>query len=290
MKNVLERLLVFAIGLPALLAVIFFLPYRSHLVLNVVVVVFCALGALEFSRMLKRKGLGAGAGEALVLGGLPPAAMTLCVSFGWSPFFVAAAALVCAAFCLIRCAFTPAREFDGAAARLAAGFSLTLYPGLLLGCIILLGALSPSPSSQAILLTTCLCMALVNDGAAWFFGILFGAGNKGVVAVSPNKSVAGFAGGMIASLVVGVAASLWAPGVFKAARFPPAVSGAILGLGVGIASIAGDLAESAVKRSSGVKDSGALVPGRGGVLDSVDSLSLAAPVFFILYNALFNIK
>ena len=51
---------------------------------------------------------------------------------------------------------------------------------------------------------------------------------------------------------------------------------------VGIVGIVGDLVESGLKRSAGVKDSGIIIPGRGGILDSVDSLALAAPVFYCL--------
>jgi phosphatidate cytidylyltransferase len=290
MRNILERLLVFLLGVPALLAVVFFLPQKNHLVLNMVVIVFCVLGALEFSSILKKKNLKLHAAEAIVLGGLSPLTMTLYVSFGWTPFLVAASALVCAAYCLIRCAFTGAQKLEEACTHLAAGFSLIFYPGLLLGCIILMSGLSDSAGAQTTILVTYLCMVLVNDGAAWLFGMLFGKGNKGIVAASPNKSIAGFIAGVAASVAVGIFASLWAPGVFEAAYFPAAASGILLGLSTGIASIVGDLAESAIKRSSGVKDSGGLMPGRGGILDSVDSLSLAAPVFFIIYHALFNIS
>jgi phosphatidate cytidylyltransferase len=290
MKNILERLLVFLIGVPAILAVIFFLPQKNHLVLNVGVIVFCVLGALEFSSILKKKNLNLRTAEAIVLGGLSPLTMTLYVSFGWTPFLVAASALVCASYCLIRCAFTPTGKLDEACPHLVAGFSLVFYPGLLLGCIILMSGLSNQAGAQTTILASYLCMVLVNDGAAWLFGMLFGKGNKGIVAASPNKSIAGFIAGVGASVIVGIAASLWAPEVFEAAYFPATASGILLGFTTGIASIIGDLAESAIKRSSGVKDSGGLMPGRGGILDSVDSLSLAAPVFFIIYNALFNIR
>jgi phosphatidate cytidylyltransferase len=129
--------------------------------------------------------------------------------------------------------------------------------------------------------------------------MLFGKSNKGIVAASPNKSIVGFVAGIASSVALGVAAAVYFPDAFRAnpeiegilkAKFSPISSGIILGLTTGIASTLGDLAESALKRSAGVKDSGNLMLGRGGVLDCIDSLSIAAPVFFIVYNVLFEIK
>ena len=61
----------------------------------------------------------------------------------------------------------------------------------------------------------------------------------------------------------------------------------ILGFITSLAAIIGDLIESVFKRSCEVKDSGSLIPGRGGILDSIDSIVIAAPVFYIGYNFLF---
>ena len=113
-----------------------------------------------------------------------------------------------------------------------------------------------------------------NDSLAWFFGMLFGR-KRGIVAVSPSKSMIGFLGGFLGSL---------AAGVFSFALFPQAWNSDIslvlfLSAAMGISVIIGDLVESALKRSSGVKDSSSIIPGRGGVLDSFDSLLFSAPVF-----------
>ena len=61
-----------------------------------------------------------------------------------------------------------------------------------------------------------------------------------------------------------------------------------MGFAVATAGITGDLIESVFKRSAGVKDSGSIIPGRGGILDSIDSILTAAPVYYILVYILYN--
>jgi phosphatidate cytidylyltransferase len=164
--------------------------------------------------------------------------------------------------------------------RTAAGLSLMIYPGLFMACIVRMSAF---PRANLVILLF-LLIVFVNDSAAWAAGMLFGGGNRGLVPASPNKSVAGFIGGIGASILIGGGAELFIRSVFVS-RFP--LGGMVLGLCTGIAANLGDLAESALKRSSGLKDSGNLIPGRGGILDSIDSISLAAPVFYLLYRAIF---
>lgn len=286
LKNIIDRLLVFVIGLPLTLASVFLFPWYNHLILNILVTVFSAFGALEFADMLRKKKPGPRKIEALIYGGLPPLATTLYVSLdraGWLP---AAAVLLCAASALIICAFSSAEKLEEAAGRLTACISVIIYPGSFLACIILMSVFSHSTE----LIIVFLCTVLINDASAWLFGMLFGRRNRGFVAASPNKSVAGFIGGFLGSMVLCVASSLLWPEIFAAARFSAITSGIILGLTTGLAATTGDLAESALKRGSGIKDSGFIIPGRGGILDSVDSISFAAPIFLIVYNALFLIQ
>jgi phosphatidate cytidylyltransferase len=129
---------------------------------------------------------------------------------------------------------------------------------------------------------------MINDSAAWAAGMLFGSGNRGIIPASPNKSVAGFIGGTAAAVLAGLGGVLLFPAVFAPKLLPPLPSGLILGLFLGAAASLGDLMESALKRSSGIKDSGSIIPGRGGVLDSIDSIALAAPVFYAVYRILFG--
>ena len=113
-----------------------------------------------------------------------------------------------------------------------------------------------------------------SDIGAYAFGRAFG-GPKLAPAISPGKTWSGAAGGLLAAMLVGeaVAATLSPSAIGRAASIACAL---------GIASQAGDLLESWVKRRFNVKDSGRLIPGHGGLLDRLDGLLAAAPVAAIL--------
>jgi phosphatidate cytidylyltransferase len=116
-------------------------------------------------------------------------------------------------------------------------------------------------------------IAQLNDVLQYTFGKLFGR-RPIAPAVSPNKTWEGFIGGTVTTVAVGTA--LW-----WATPFPPLVAAA-MSLVITIMGFAGGLTMSAIKRDRGVKDFGALIEGHGGVLDRVDSLLFAAPVYFHL--------
>ncbi len=108
-----------------------------------------------------------------------------------------------------------------------------------------------------------------SDIGAYLIGRLVG-GRRLAPRISPGKTWSGAVGGLAAALLVGwVATAAWG--------LPPA-PGLLVSGALGVVSQAGDLLESAIKRHFGVKDSGRLIPGHGGLLDRLDGLLAAAPV------------
>jgi phosphatidate cytidylyltransferase len=290
MRKMLQRLLVFFIGLPLVILIVYFLPHYHHLALNITVMVFSALGALELSTMLGKKQLVISKTGALVLGVLMPLAETLTRSFNWSNGIPAVFLMAGVCWILVSGVFCSAETLDRFINRLAAGFAVLIYPGLLLEWIIKMGRWEQAE----IIISVFLLTAISNDSAAWAAGMLFGRGNQGLIPASPNKSIAGFIGGTIASIAVGTGAARLLPGIFvprfdsAAVLSSPLGAGFLLGLCSGVAAALGDLAESAIKRSCGSKDSGRIMLGRGGILDSIDSIALAAPVFYLVFSLLFK--
>ena len=111
------------------------------------------------------------------------------------------------------------------------------------------------------------------DSGAYFAGRAWGK-NKLAVVVSPGKTWEGFAGAMLIAVVLAIAAA-----VYWYSDLKPQVMFVLLCVVTVIFSVVGDLFESLFKRQAGVKDSGKLLPGHGGVLDRIDSLTAAAPIF-----------
>lgn len=124
-------------------------------------------------------------------------------------------------------------------------------------------------------------MVWATDIAAYVAGSRFGT-HKIAPRLSPGKSWEGLAGGMLGAGIVGAAAGIWA-------SFPTdPLEGFLIGLILAVISQAGDLFESWIKRRAGVKDSGTLLPGHGGMLDRVDGLVFAAPAFALMVMLLGN--
>jgi phosphatidate cytidylyltransferase len=149
-----------------------------------------------------------------------------------------------------------------------------MYVGLPLGALIWVQVMR---GPQA--LTWMLAVIALSDSAQYYTGRAFGR-RKLAPAVSPAKTVEGAIGGLLAAGVAGAAlGAWWLPDVSPAMAALAALALAALG-------IAGDLFESLLKRSAGVKDASSLIPGHGGVLDRIDSYLFAAPGYYLFLRFL----
>ena len=113
-----------------------------------------------------------------------------------------------------------------------------------------------------------------SDSFAYFSGRLFGK-HKMAPKISPKKTWEGFAGGVVLTLILG----------FFIENYFPELRGNWMVVGFLVATFAplGDLVESQLKRSFGVKDSGNIIPGHGGVLDRLDSFIICVPVIYLYF-------
>ncbi len=158
---------------------------------------------------------------------------------------------------------------DTAAAVLA-----PVYIGVPLGALVGVHAIA---GREAVLLL--IATVAVSDTAQYYTGRAFGRTPLAPLR-SPKKTREGAVGGFIvAPIFLTVAGGYWLP-------IAPPVWLAALGVGIVIAGIIGDLFESMLKRAADMKDSGTLIPGHGGVLDRIDALLFAAPVFYFFLRTL----
>lgn len=112
----------------------------------------------------------------------------------------------------------------------------------------------------------------LNDVAQYLWGKSLGR-HKIVPKVSPNKTWAGFLGGVATTTLLAWLIAPWLTPLTE-------MESVLAGLLIGVCGFVGDVVISALKRDIGVKDSGSLLPGHGGILDRLDSLTYTAPLFF----------
>lgn len=251
-----------AVLVPPLLAAVWFLPapyFRGLAAFG------AAVGLQEFYRMAENGGTRPVSAVGIVLG-------AFFVMRGFSAAETGNSVASYAAFCVLvvfAARLFSRRPVEGALADIAISVAGILYVALLLGFQPAIHA--GYHGRQWLLFLYFVIWA--SDTGAYYVGTAFGK-RRLYEKISPKKSVEGLAGGVAASMAVAWLCSVWLlPGLHAA-------EAAALGAVLALVGTVGDLAESLIKRSAGVKDSGALIPGHGGLLDRVDSLLFSAPVLF----------
>lgn len=259
-----KRILTAAVALPLLILLIL---HGGYFLFCGFIILLSFLGLTEFYRMALPERRGEGMAASLA-GALLPLALLF-----HDPLrlLFAVMLLVIPSCLLFLFRIRDIRQSAGETALFLMGF---LYVPLLLGHLVLLRGVQFGVQWIFLLLV----IVMAGDTGAYFTGSRFGR-RKLYPIVSPNKSVEGALGGLAGSVAGAVIARFT---FFPELTLADALVTALL---LGLLGQLGDLFESLLKRSFGVKDSGAIIPGHGGILDRLDSVLFAAPAAF--YYALF---
>ncbi len=255
-----QRIITAAIGLPLLTL---FIAFSGPFLFGLLVCAVTVLGLVEFFAMSLPPERQIEKVSAMVCGG----ALALALTFGSASSFTGV--LVLSFFLLTLYALFRFQDLDTVTGHLALVFLGLLYLPLLLGHMALLRQMMHG--TEWIFLVLLIVMS--GDTAAYFTGVNIGR-TKLYPAVSPNKSVEGSLGGLAGSVL---GAFLGRALFFEALSVGDCL---LLGLALGALGQLGDLFESMLKRCFGVKDSGTLIPGHGGILDRLDSLIFAFPAAY----------
>ncbi len=275
-NNVFQRILLFVVAIPLIAGAVFFLPHQKHLFINIVAIITCFIASKELISMLKFKGIKLNSKLLPYLSIPLPVVSYLIVRFNLNPdlFSIVLTSLIIFILMLSISTKQSDKDFSNNITFISSSLLALIYPGYFISYIIRLSEFENS----SLIICFFILIIFMNDSCAWLLGVLFGKNSRGIVKVSKNKSVMGFIGGTIGTFIfLGIARNQ----IPELSSMPTYIY-IILSLIISTVTITGDLVESALKRSSNVKDSGNIIMGRGGLLDSIDSLLLAAPLFFYI--------
>lgn len=252
----LPRVLTAVVGIPLLLWLVHSGGYAFGLFVAGVSVLCC----YEYALILRLGGRPVQAVSVVLVGG----ALAACAALGGPLPLALAAGVVLVALTEL---FSKTHSMDRAALTLFGA----LFAGWMPAHLALIRDLRPHGEGFILLLLLC---TWTTDSAAYFAGRSFGR-NALACEVSPKKTWEGAVAGFLASALVALLVQRF---LLREALSPLWAAG--LGLAIGVVGQLSDLAESMIKRDAGVKDSGALLPGHGGVFDRFDSYILAAPALY----------
>jgi len=280
LNNKILRISQFIIAIPLFIIFILYLPQANHLAIVIIGVIANLLATLELSEFLGLRKNKLYRFFSVINGLFFPVGSYLLISGYISTTLLMSCVLILLGIYFGSEIFSGSEHnFKHSLNSISKIVFALFYPGFFMAMIFLILSM-PSGSELLLLMVS---MVYLNDSFAWFSGMLLGKNNRGLIKVSPNKSLAGFIGGIAASVFAVLVSHLIMPELINGNILQLIIFGIIIGITV----ITGDLFESVVKRSANIKDSGTYMMGRGGMLDSIDSLVFAGAFFSILYRLVF---
>lgn len=264
-----KRILTAIVGLPILLYTVWSpTPYFFIALIAIAVV----LALAEFYSLASKIGA-----KPQALAGYG-ASLVVVASFVYDEPRLAVAALSALAIGSLAAAVFKPDEIKQSLLSVSASVFGVIYVALLAGCLAGVRMIPESTGTggthfSSKLITTFFAIVMMTDTGAYYTGRTIGR-HKLAPRISPGKTIEGSVGGFIAAVVAGLLCKL----IFFYEL--PIAHALLLGAAIGALGQIGDLAESMLKRSANVKDSGKLLPGHGGVLDRIDSILFCAPLLY----------
>ncbi|MCX5759247.1 MAG: phosphatidate cytidylyltransferase [Candidatus Hydrogenedentes bacterium] len=273
--NALRTRVLTAVAILSVVLSLIWVP-RLEFVFALVVTGLAAYGLREYHRMVEHRQIETETVGGIIIG----AAVTFSGCFHHQQTLSLALYGGCAAVAILHIV-----RGQYSLAGLACSVFGVLYIGWFGGHVLLLRGI---PRVGAGLVTMTIAVVALTDAAAYIVGSMFGK-HRMAPTLSPKKSWEGAIGGFVAALagmiVIYILGSVIGWHAFPAWSLKRYL---VIGALLSVAGQAGDLAESAMKRAAGVKDSGTFFPGHGGVLDRADSYLFAAPLAYYLVAPLFH--
>ncbi|MCK5391225.1 MAG: phosphatidate cytidylyltransferase [Deltaproteobacteria bacterium] len=283
MSNSIQRLLTAAVAIP-ILYIIFLIGGLLYLLFFLILIL---VGQIEYQKLLESKNLP----NEKILGIVSSLLMGVSAYLGYYYFTFCFTALIL----LILVLDLRKGDFSQTVTNIGATLFGVIYLGWLLSHAILLRNIGQNENIRAysennqglgdlgfFLVVFAVACTFLNDTGAYYTGTLIGK-HKLAPKISPGKTIEGTVGGIVVCIIAGLIVNF----LFG---YPLSSDWTIaFALLVGIAAILGDLVESSIKRGAGIKDSGDIVPGHGGVLDRFDSLIFVFPAsyyFILVYYSL----
>ena len=270
-----QRIITGACYVAVILSMFLLRQFVDYRLFHLLTYAFLIIGTYELQRMLKPFTDNYVGIAAIVCSGIALPSYLIAEYFILKGMGFAGYALIIAIFVSSECIYSIVKNTE--IKKFGINVLHYLYPSV---CLLFMVAANELGDNGFIALLTAFVISPLSDTAAYFTGMAIG-GKKLCPKISPKKTWAGAIGGTIGGAIGGILVYL----IFKPTiNFPlPVIFFALVGIIASIVNIFGDLFESVIKRRAGVKDSGKILPGHGGVLDRIDGTSFVIIAIYFAF-------